>query len=58
MDHVREKMIDVLQGLLDDAERVAFESFVAEDPSLSNEWNSLRRAAALLVKFGDAVTPP
>lgn len=58
MDDARDKMIDFLHGLLDDAERTAFEASVVEDPTLQAEWNSIRQAASRLQEFVDSLTAP
>jgi hypothetical protein len=58
MDDVRDRMIEILHGVLDGADRDAFESFLAEDPILSLEWKSLRQAASRLAEIGDFITLP
>jgi len=58
MDDVRDKMIELLHGALDDVDRAVFESSVAENPTLQAEWNSIRQAARRLQEFVDSLTAP
>jgi len=54
MDDARDKMIELLHGMLDDVDRAAFESSVAENPTLQADWNSIRQAASQLSEFVDS----
>lgn len=58
MDDARDKMIELLHGVLDDADRAAFELSVADSPTLQAEWNSIRQAARRLLEFVDSLTVP
>lgn len=58
MDDARDKMIELLHGVLDDADRTVFEASVAESPTLQAEWNSIRQAASRLQEFVDSLTAP
>jgi hypothetical protein len=58
MNDARDKMIELLHGVLDDADRAAFELSVAESPTLQAEWNAIRQAASRLLEFVDSLTAP
>lgn len=58
MDDARDKMIELLHGMLDDVDRTVFEASVAESPTLQAEWNAIRQAARRLQEFVDSLTAP